>query len=107
LNAKDSRSLFSPGKAYHAAIPNFFFTMMAPRSILALLSIVAAVSAFSVQPTAVRPSTVLKESFGFDFAEDSYENTPIEILGEANYKAWVGKIDENSFLNRQVRITRT
>ena len=81
--------------------------MMAPRSILALLSIVAAVSAFSVQPTAVRPSTVLKESFGFDFAEDSYENTPIEILGEANYKAWVGKIDENSFLNRQVRITRT
>jgi hypothetical protein len=74
--------------------------------ILALLSIVvAAVSAFTVQPSAVvvRPSTALPESFGFDFAEDSYENTPEVILGEANYKQWINKVDKNAFLNRQVR----
>jgi hypothetical protein len=77
--------------------------------ILALLSIViAAVSAFTVQPSAVviRPSTTaLPESFGFDFAEDSYENTPEVILGEANYKQWINKVDKNAFLNRQVRNT--
>jgi hypothetical protein len=71
---------------------------------LAILSLVAVASAFTVQPTAVRPSTKLSESFGFDFAEDSYENTPNIILGEANYKQWVQRIDENSFLNRQVRL---
>lgn len=46
--------------------------------------------------------TALKESFGFDFAEDSYVNTPPEILGEANLKQWVGENIDNSFLNRQV-----
>mmetsp|Transcript_11946 Transcript_11946/g.19805 ORF Transcript_11946/g.19805 Transcript_11946/m.19805 type:complete len:216 (-) Transcript_11946:104-751(-) len=68
---------------------------------LAILSILAVATAFTVQPNALRPTTKLSESFGFDFAEDSYENTPGEILGEANYKQWVNRIDENSFLNRQ------
>lgn len=79
---------------------------MMTQRILALLSIfVASTSAFTVvQSSIARPSTTgLSESFGFDFAEDSYENTPEVILGEANYKQWVAKVDKNSFLNRQVR----
>ena len=65
---------------------------MMTQRILALLSIfVASASAFTVvQSSIARPSTTaLSESFGFDFAEDSYENTPEVILGEANYKQWV------------------
>lgn len=50
----------------------------------------------------VKSTTALKESFGFDFAEDQAENTPDVILGEANYKQWVGENIDNSFLNRQV-----
>jgi hypothetical protein len=67
--------------------------------ILALLG--SLVSSFS--PASVtRTSTKLHESFGFDFAEDSYKNQPIELGGEANYKQWINKIQDNPFLNRQV-----
>jgi len=48
----------------------------------------------------------LRESFGFDFAEDQAENTPSVILGEANYKQWVGENIDNSFLNRQYDVLR-
>ena len=88
--------------------------MASTHRILALLSVVVATaSAFTVvQHSAVvavgRPSTTaLPESFGFDFAEDSYENTPEVILGEANYKQWINKVDKNAFLNRQVRTYTT
>ena len=30
------------------------------------------------------------------------ENTPPEILGEANYKKWLNGVDPDNFLNRQV-----
>ncbi|KAI2491945.1 hypothetical protein MHU86_22623 [Fragilaria crotonensis] len=82
---------------------------MMTQRILALLSIFAAsASAFTVvQSSIARPSTTaLSESFGFEFAEDSYENTPEVILGEANYKQWVAKVDKNSFLNRQYNVIR-
>jgi len=46
----------------------------------------------------------LYENFGLNFAEDQAENTPDVILGEANYKQWVDEIQDNSFLNRRVRI---
>ena len=59
-------------------------------------------SAF-VSKSAVRPATHLNENFGFDFAEDSYANTEKLILGEANYKQWVNRVNENSLLNRKVR----
>ena len=32
------------------------------------------------------------------------ENTPLEILGEANYKKWLNGVDPNNFLNRQVSL---
>jgi hypothetical protein len=76
---------------------------MAPlTNFLVLAAGATAASAFVTPATFVRPASTLSESFGFDFAEDSYENTPEQLLGEANYKQWVGKIDKNSFLNRQV-----
>jgi hypothetical protein len=76
---------------------------MAPLCNFLVLAVgVTAASAFVTPATVARPATTLSESFGFDFAEDSYENTPEQLLGEANYKQWVGKVSKNSFLNRQV-----
>lgn len=61
-------------------------------------------SAFTVAPAhSVRPKTQLKESFGFDFAEDSYGNQPDPLAGEAAYKTWVNTVSDNPMLNRQVR----
>lgn len=79
---------------------------MAPvTNFLVLAATASVVSAFVAPSTFVRPATTLSESFGFDFAEDSYSNTPDQLLGEANYKQWVNQIDQNSFLNRQVCVT--
>lgn len=55
------------------------------------------------QPLAGRPTTQLSESFGFDFAEDTYKNQPDFLKGEGEYKTWMGKIKGDSFVNRQVR----
>ena len=63
-------------------------------------SLVAA-SAFTV-PVATIPATKLSESFGFDFAEDTYANQPDFLKGEGEYKTWIGQTKENSFVNRQV-----
>ncbi len=82
---------------------------MARLTSLLVLSAACSTSAFMPQGTlsSVAPPTVsttkLNENFGFDFAEDQAENTPAVILGEANYKQWVGENIDNSFLNRQVR----
>lgn len=45
----------------------------------------------------------VRENFGFSFAEDSADVTN-QLLGEANYKQWVGEIQDNSFLNRQYNL---
>ena len=74
---------------------------MAPLKSILLASALTSAAAFAPQPT-VRPTTSLNENFGLDFAEDQAENTPAVILGEANYKQWVGEKVDNSFLNRQV-----
>ena len=80
---------------------------MAPLSTLLTVALAtSSATAFSVNSgvtTSTRPTTTkLHESFGFDFAEDQVENTPLEILGEANYKKWLNGVDPNNFLNRQV-----
>lgn len=81
---------------------------MAPLSSLLTVALAtSSASAFSVNSgvTSTRPTTTkLHESFGFDFAEDQVENTPQEILGEANYKKWLNGVDPNNFLNRQVSL---
>lgn len=50
--------------------------------------------------------TLVMENFGFDFAEDQKEIAPTVLLGEANYKQWVGTVNENSFLNRQYNVVQ-
>jgi len=59
-----------------------------------------------VQYRSAQADIRLRENFGFDFAESQVENTPAVILGEANYKQWVGTIQDNSFLNRQYNVLR-
>jgi len=82
---------------------------MAPLSSLLTVALVTGATAFSATSgvttlsTASRPSTKLYENFGFDFAEDQVENTPVELLGEANYKTWLNGVDPKNFMNRQVR----
>lgn len=72
---------------------------------LVVLSVLASLASAYVPARSfvTRPSTQLHESFGFDFAEDTYKNQPDELGGEANYKQWVNKITDDSFLNRKVR----
>ncbi len=74
---------------------------MARLSTLICISALATSSAFTPKSVTRTPSK-LNENFGFSFAEDQAENTPDIILGEANYKQWVGENIDNSFLNRQV-----
>ena len=49
-------------------------------------------------------NVIVNENFGFGFAEDQSANTPEVILGEERLKQWVGTVNDNSFLNRQVRL---
>jgi hypothetical protein len=70
--------------------------------LLALLSSTA--SAWVAPQSAIRQrSTQLWESFGFEYAEDTYGNQPDLLRGEAEYKQWMNKIDNNNMLNRKVR----
>jgi hypothetical protein len=62
-----------------------------------------AVSAWVAPKSATRQPTKLQESFGIEFAEDTYDNQPNFLKGEAEYKQWVNKIDSNNMLNRKVR----
>ena len=60
-------------------------------------------SAYVVVPkTSARPSTHLNENFGLGIGEDSYENQVDLLRGEANYKQWVNRVNENNMLNRKV-----
>lgn len=61
-------------------------------------------SSFTVQSRQSTADVSVKESFGFDFAEDQQENTNPAIFGEERYKQYVGTITDNSFLNRQYNI---
>jgi hypothetical protein len=73
---------------------------------LAIVAVLAGVAcAFSPIKQAVvgRQSTQLRESFGFDFAEDSYANQPKLLRGEQEYKQFINKYAENNMLNRKVR----
>jgi len=77
---------------------------MAPLKSLLLVSALTSSAAFAPQSSVASSKTALKESFGFDFAEDSYENTPAEMLGEANLKQWIGTKVDRAFVNRQVSL---
>jgi hypothetical protein len=75
---------------------------------LFLLAVVAGLASAYVapKPFVARRSTQLQENFGLGIGEDSYKATTDLLKGEANYKQWVNRIDENSFLNRQVSVKK-
>lgn len=62
----------------------------------------AALSFQAIAPS-TRRSTQLRESFGFDFAENTYSNQPNLLKGEQEYKQFVNKYKEDNMLNRKVR----
>ena len=67
---------------------------------LALLC--GAASSFQPISTSARHATMLQESFGLNFAEDTYANQPDMLKGEQEYKQFVNKYSENNMLNRKV-----
>jgi hypothetical protein len=75
-----------------------YWTMM--KSIVFILLTGAA--AFSPISQTVRKSSQLRESFGLGIGEDSYENQPKLLRGEAEYKQFINKYAENNMLNRKV-----
>jgi hypothetical protein len=74
---------------------------------LVLLAVFAGLASAYVapKPLVARRSTQLQENFGLGIGEDTYAATTDLLKGEANYKQWVNRIDENSFLNRQVSVS--
>jgi hypothetical protein len=62
-------------------------------------------AAFSPISQTVRKSSQLRESFGLGIGEDSYENQPKLLRGEAEYKQFINKYAENNMLNRKVSWT--
>mmetsp|Transcript_17937 Transcript_17937/g.21434 ORF Transcript_17937/g.21434 Transcript_17937/m.21434 type:complete len:234 (+) Transcript_17937:92-793(+) len=86
-------------------------------SILTLITTLSTTTVSAFTPNAHTSSRVVgsrqstadvsvQESFGFDFAEDAMGDLNSNVAGEANYKQWVGTIQDNSFLNRQYNLLR-
>ena len=76
---------------------------MAPLRLLLVAAVAGAANAFAPSNLAVRQSTHLHESFGLGIGEDTYENQPDLLKGEAEYKQYVNRINEDNMLNRKVR----
>lgn len=71
--------------------------------ILSLALLATAVSGYvAPRPLTSRPATQLQETFGLGIGEDNYANQPAPIAGEAAYKEWVNKVNEDNMLNRKV-----
>lgn len=67
-----------------------------------LYALLASVATAFAPQSSVRPTTHLNENFGLGIGEDSYENQVDLLAGEANYKQWVNRVNENNMLNRKV-----
>jgi hypothetical protein len=76
---------------------------MAPLKLLLVAVTAGVTSAFAPAGVVGRQSMQIQESFGFGFAEDTYENQPDLLKGEGEYKQYVNKISEENMLNRKVR----
>ena len=72
---------------------------------LLLVSLVfSAACAFRAPSVVTRQTTHLNENFGLGVGENTYANQVEQLGGEANYKQWVNKVQDNSFLNRKVSL---
>ena len=76
---------------------------MSPLKFLIVALAAGVANAFAPASLAARQSTQLHESFGLGLGEDTYENQPDLLKGEAEYKQYVNKISEDNMLNRKVR----
>lgn len=74
------------------------------KSVTLVAFLVGFASAFSPMKSLISSpsSTQLHESFGLGVGTDTYEMQDPRIAGEATYKQWVNKVDENNMLNRKV-----
>ena len=76
---------------------------MAPLKLLLVAATAGMASAFAPLGVSGRQSLQLHESFGLGLGEDTYENQPDLLKGEAEYKQYVNRISEDNMLNRKVR----
>ena len=76
---------------------------MAPLKLLLVAATAGVASAFAPLGVSGRQSLQLQESFGLGIGEDTYENQPDLLKGEAEYKQYVNRISEDNMLNRKVR----
>lgn len=75
---------------------------MAPLKLLLVAVIAGVAGAFSPSASAFRQATQLHESFGLGLGEDTYENQPDLLKGEAEYKQYMNQVKEDNMLNRKV-----
>ncbi len=76
---------------------------MAPLKLILVAATAGLANAFAPAGVTGRPSIQLHESFGLGVGEDTYKNQPDLLKGEAEYKQYVNRINEDNMLNRKVR----
>lgn len=76
---------------------------MAPLKLILVAATAGLANAFAPAGVSGRQSLQLHESFGLGVGEDTYENQPDLLKGEAEYKQYVNRINEDNMLNRKVR----
>lgn len=77
---------------------------MAPLKLLFIAVTAGIASAFSPSSQVARKGTQLHETFGLGLGEDTYENQPDLLKGEAEYKQYMNQVKSDNMLNRKVGI---
>merc|ERR1712232_276266 len=72
-----------------------------------LLAIIASVAgAFAPSSGMSRQGTQLQETFGLGLGQDTWENQPDLLKGEAEYKQYMNQVKEDNMLNRKYNVIR-
>jgi hypothetical protein len=66
-----------------------------------IFALVGQTAAFVKPAGSARSDFRVYENFGLDFAESQVENSPAELLGEANYKRFVSQYDNEALINSE------
>ena len=75
---------------------------MAPLKFMLVAITASVASAFAPAQFSARQATQLHETFGLGLGEDTYENQPDLLKGEAEYKQYMNSVKEDNMLNRKV-----
>jgi hypothetical protein len=78
---------------------------MAPLKLFLVAVTAGVAGAFSPSASGARQATQLHESFGLGLGEDTYENQPDLLKGEAEYKQYMNQVKEDNMINRKVGIS--